>query len=62
MSSKWISAKITPKKEDRYLVCNTKGYIYIAEYWCGEWFIQEEMQAGITHWQPLPEPPKQVHK
>ena len=58
MSSNWISAEITPKKEDRYLVCNTKGYIYIAEYWCGEWFIQEEMQGGITHWRHLVKPPR----
>ena len=60
MSSKWIERGFPPKKEDRYLVINTNGFIYIADYWYGEWFVEEEMQVGITHWRHLVKPPRKI--
>ena len=60
---KWISVKDRlPDDERRVLVsCRTKKgqqSVNLAYYWNGYWHGQGSM-AGVTHWMPLPEPPKE---
>ena len=67
---KWIPVtERLPEKDGRYLTINEHGMVYDAEYsrfykGFGEknefddgtdYFMQD---IGITHWMPLPEPPK----
>ena len=60
----WISVdERLPSIERDALVYSIDGYCYLAQYdtlYCPkEWLDSEnEKLVGITHWQPLPEPPK----
>lgn len=55
----WISVKDQmPDKLDQYLVVND-GKIGVAIYHDGLWIMPTRFQ-NITHWMPLPEPPKEV--
>ena len=62
---KWISVKDKlPKVSKRVLVCDNYGWIFTASY---NWYDPdykwehsdgEEPGCQITHWMPLPKPPK----
>lgn len=64
----WISVKDRlPDDKERYLICTEGGRIDIAYYQpTGDKFSDYEpfwqgscrFTAEVTHWQPLPEPPK----
>ena len=58
--SEWISVEERlPDRLGKYLVFTCKGSIYISRF-C-EFLIGEEPQFDdytVTHWMPLPEPPK----
>lgn len=61
---KWISVEDRlPEDDARVLVCDTReDYVSIWEYFGdGLWFGDEVIWAteDITHWMPLPEPPKE---
>ena len=66
---KWISVKEKlPKKEGKYLIYtkNLTGYkpleenIFIAIFYCNDWIFKYWEDNDVTHWMPLPEPPKEV--
>jgi hypothetical protein len=59
----WISlSERLPKNEDDVLVIDRNGKISTASFVGGIWFDYNnefhEESDSITHWQPLPEPPK----
>lgn len=57
--NEWISAKDRlPDVTGKYLVCTTKGSVYLAKFSVPDLF-HTDMNTYITHWQPLPEPPKE---
>lgn len=58
--SEWISvAERLPEEHDRFLLIDDEGYMFTAS-WCGDsgWFMPICHGNAITHWMPLPEPPK----
>lgn len=67
--AEWISVKERLPKYGDYVLCigPKRGY-YISEYrglvdiphkaW--PWFMAQGRSVKITHWMPLPEPPKEV--
>ena len=64
---RWISVEERlPKVKGSYLVCG-KHWIARSEpittihYWWGDSWAQSTV-FEITHWMPLPEPPKEEHK
>ena len=65
--TQWIDAKINPPKEDgEYIVFakNLTGYwkldkpVFTCNYCLGEWIFQGWEDNRITHWMPMPKPPK----
>ncbi len=59
--SAWISVEDRlPETETTVLICTERGDIFSS--WASNedvfWFYGEEEDNRITHWQPLPEPPK----
>lgn len=60
----WISVEDElPSKDGKYLVCSNtnrwkQGNVYQARYYAGHGWGQKDKGKGITHWMPLPEPPK----
>lgn len=57
----WISVKERlPEMEGKYIVCTAKGSVYCAKFSTrhGPAF-HTDMYTHITHWMPLPEPPKE---
>lgn len=62
---KWIPAEKPPEKEGSYLVCSKTGKVYTSHYYtekkCSEWYTRkaEWSHPNVTHWMPLPEPPKE---
>ena len=64
VGSKWISVgERLPERNTEVLVCDTKeDYVSVWEYiGDGLWLGNEIIWAteDITHWMPLPEPPKE---
>ena len=63
---KWIPTENPPEEEGSYLVCSKTGKVYTSHYYtekkCSEWYTRkaEWSHPNITHWMPLPEPPKEV--
>lgn len=58
----WISAKERlPEKEGKCIVCTAKGSIYCTRFkaYGGGGNFQTDTNTHITHWMPLPEPPKE---
>ena len=59
-SPQWISVKDRLPDEGKYvLVWESQGFAYCDEMICGIWNIGANNGAIITHWMPLPEPPKE---
>lgn len=62
---KWIPAEKPPEKEGSYLVFSKTGKVYTAHYYtekkCSEWYTRKAKWShpNVTHWMPLPEPPKE---
>lgn len=60
----WVDAKKRlPKEEGRYIIyakAVKKNGITIAYYYpeMGWWLVASSNIKGITHWMPLPKPPK----
>lgn len=57
-SDKWVSVDEPPKEDGKYLVCTAKNTVYCAKYHAKGKFFGTDMHTHITHWMPLPEPPK----
>ena len=58
-SSKWIpvSEKL-PEKKGTYLIC-TNNFGIVMAHWYGERFGGGYAAKCVTHWMPLPQPPKE---
>ena len=60
----WIPAEEPPEKEGSYLVCSKTGKVYTSHYYTekkfSEWYTRkaEWSHPNVTHWMPLPKPPK----
>jgi hypothetical protein len=59
---RWISIKDhAPQGSGYYLVCNSRYQDVGISYYCAigdEWGYVGEFNIDVTHWMPLPEPPK----
>jgi hypothetical protein len=58
---KWISVEERLPDDGKYIVCTAKGSVYCTRFkafGCGGSF-QTDINTHITHWMPLPEPPKE---
>lgn len=68
--SEWISVEDRlPQEGVKVLTLDKWGHIRdrnLQKYWTGDkaYFRPDGMEPGrdITHWMPLPEPPKETHK
>ena len=63
--AEWISVKDEPPKQTFLLVwCDVAKCVEIAKYNGCFWITQEKRHAlnadWITHWMPLPKPPKEA--
>ena len=60
--TRWISVKENlPEVDGKYIVCTAKRSVYCTRfkaYGRGGSF-QTDINTHITHWMPLPEPPKE---
>lgn len=61
LKNQWVSVfeRLPEKTQTKYLVLNN-GFISLAEYWEPNRWVELTSfnESGITHWMPLPEPPK----
>ena len=56
----WISVKDRmPEENVPVLVWDSQGFAFIDIHESGKWRIGTPHYAVITHWMPLPEPPKE---
>lgn len=64
--SEWISVKDRlPKSMEEVLICNDRGYVVVGRLEDnGEWLVTWSLSGiyHVTHWRPLPEPPKEVER
>ena len=58
---KWISVEERlPEENGKYIVCTAKGSVYCTKFSIGvRGSFHTDMYTHITHWMPLPEPPKE---
>jgi hypothetical protein len=59
---KWISVKERlPEKAGKYIVCTRKMSVYCTafRFFHGKGYFATDSTTHITHWMPLPEPPKE---
>ena len=56
----WISVKDRlPEKDEIVIICTDKNFIYAGELIGDTWFLDNDSwTATVTHWMPLPQPPK----
>ena len=65
INSQWINIKDELPKNDDYVLAADSCAIEIAYYnryddiWYADEFVNSEWIDKITHWQPLPKPPKE---
>lgn len=51
----WIPVTEPPKYGDYYLVCDNCGRVYTTPFGNTGWWLE----SNVTHWMPLPKPPKE---
>ena len=56
----WISVKDRlPEKDEIVIICTDENFIYAGELIGDTWFLDNDSwTATVTHWMPLPRPPK----
>ena len=56
----WISVEDRlPKEDEIVIICTDKNFIYAGELIGDTWFLDNDSwTATVTHWMPLPQPPK----
>ena len=56
----WISVKDRlPEKDEIVIICTDENFIYAGELIGDTWFLDNDSwTATVTHWMPLPLPPK----
>lgn len=56
----WISVKDRlPKDDEIVIICTDENFIYAGELIGDTWFLDNDSwTATVTHWMPLPQPPK----
>ena len=55
----WVSVDDRlPKEDDIVLICEAENEIRTAQYHDGEWWDNGCVFVFVTHWMPLPTPPK----
>ena len=62
LAPRWVSVEERlPEQRDAYLVATEDGDVYDAEFIPSvkQWWIDDDLRLDVTHWQPLPEPPKE---
>lgn len=57
-ASKWHRVEEPPKQNGRYLV-SWEGAVTTDEYKNGVWLYASMFNQRLTHWMPIPEPPKE---
>ena len=57
-ASPWHRVEEPPKENGRYLV-SWEGAVTTDEYKNGVWLYASMFNLRVTHWIPLPEPPKE---
>lgn len=58
---KWISVEERlPEEAGKYIVCTRKKAVYCTafRFFHGKGYFATDSNTHITHWMPLPEPPK----
>ena len=59
--NEWISVEERlPEKNSAVIVCTRTENVFQALYRYDGWDLLEAIAAKITHWMPLPQPPKEV--
>ena len=57
---KWISVEERlPLEGEDVLVWEARGFAFVDNQRNGKWVICDDVIGAITHWMPLPEPPKE---
>lgn len=59
---KWISVKERlPEESGKYIVCTRKKAVYCTafRFFHGKGYFATDSTTHITHWMPMPEPPKE---
>lgn len=59
---RWISVEERlPEDSGKYIVCTTKGSVYCTRFKAHSrgGNFQTDINTHITHWMPMPEPPKE---
>ena len=58
---KWIPVtERLPEKDDAVIICTDKNFIYAGELIGDTWYLDNDSWTEtVTHWMPLPEPPKE---
>ena len=56
----WISVKDRlPDDDEIVIICTDENFIYAGELVGDTWFLDNDSwTATVTHWMPLPQPPK----
>ena len=56
----WISVKDRlPDDDEIVIICTDENFIYAGELIGDTWFLDNDSwTATVTHWMPLPQPPK----
>ena len=55
----WISCEDRlPNNDKEYIISNNLGNMFLAQYWEGNWIFDDYTFHNITHFMPLPSPPK----
>ena len=56
----WISVNDRlPEEDETVIICTDKNFIYAGELIGDTWFLDNDSwTATVTHWMPLPQPPK----
>ena len=56
----WISVDDRlPEKDEIVIICTDKNFIYAGELIGDTWFLDNDSWTEtVTHWMPLPQPPK----